>query len=80
MGRWRKTINIKEFLGDDTSPKGIKMAAEGIIPRLDHTFPTDRLQKAADMADADPETALLVFNDGLDRIYDWADRNRIWLA
>lgn len=80
MGRWVKTISIKEFLTDDDDAEAIKTAAEGIMSRLPGDAPIGRLVKAAKMADEDPETALLVFNDGMNRIYDWADLNRVWLA
>lgn len=75
---WKRTVKIKDLLTDEKTPEAIKNAAEGIIQRLP-SAPTTKLAKARDMADADPETALLVFNDGLSRVYDWADANRIWL-
>lgn len=76
---WRKTVKIKDLLTDEETPEAIKAAADGIIQRLPGA-PTSKLAKARDMADDDPETALLVFNDGLNRVYDWADANRVWLA
>lgn len=80
MGRWTRTINIKQHLTEDVSAAGIKSAAAAISAALPKSAWKSGLQKAADMADSDPETALLVFNDGLDRVYDWADANRVWLA
>ncbi len=71
-------MKIKDLLGEEETPEAIKAAADGIIQRLPGA-PTSRLAKAREMADSDPETALLVFNDGLNRVYDWADSNRIWL-
>jgi hypothetical protein len=75
---WKQRVKIKDLLTEEETPEAIKRAADGIIQRLPWA-PTNRLAKARDMADADPETALLVFNDGLNRVYDWADANRVWL-
>jgi hypothetical protein len=33
-----------------------------------------------DLVDDDPEGALDAVNDALDRVYDWADQNRVWIA
>lgn len=81
MSKWRKTINIKDAMSDDVSASGIKKAADTIMGRLSGSgAPYAKLEKARDMAGHDPETALLVFNDGMDRLYDWADDNSVWLA
>lgn len=80
MARWLQTIKIKDLLGSEEGPDAIIAAADGIKSRLPEGAPVSQLTKARDMANVDPETALLVFNDGMDRIYDWADRNRVWLA
>ena len=80
MGKWQRTIKIKDLLDGDTSPEGIIRASDGIIDRLSGKgAPYARIEKARDMAKHDAETALLVFNDGMDRIYDWADDNRVWI-
>lgn len=78
MAAWKRTVKIKHFLTDEETPEAIKRAADGIIKCLPGA-PTAKLAKARDMADADPETALLIFNDGMNSIYDWADMERIWL-
>ena len=80
MTRWTRTIQIRDLLTGDESAEAIKGAADGILSRLPSDVPTARIVKARDMADADPETALLVFNSGLDAVYDWADFNRVWLS
>lgn len=80
MAKWKQTIQIKDLLTEGTDAETIKTAADGIVSRLPSSAPTSRLIKAKEMADTDEETALLVFNDGLDRVYDWADDNRIWLG
>jgi len=77
--QWTRTIQIKDLLTDDKSAEAIKSAASGIISRLPDA-PTSRIAKARDMAGDDPETALLMFNAGLDAVYDWADFNRFWLS
>lgn len=81
MGRWTKTIKLKDAIGEDVSGDGILKASSEVMRRLTGTgAPCAKIERARDMAKHDPETALLVFNDGLDRIYDWADDNRVWLA
>lgn len=83
MSKWKQTINIKQHLSGDVSAEGIKKAATAItseVAAVTSTAPMIRFVAAYDMADADPETALLVFNDAMDRLYDWADDNRVWLA
>lgn len=80
MSRWIQTIKIKDLLSDADDAEAIKSAANGILSRVPTSAPTAKLAKARDMADEDPETALLVFNDGMNRLYDWADANRVWLA
>ena len=81
MPKWRRTIKFRDAIGEDTSPEGIDAAATRVMDRLAKTTaPVSRIEKARDMAADDPETALLVFNDGLNRIYDWADDQRVWLA
>jgi hypothetical protein len=79
---WRKTVKIKDLLTDDETPEAIKAAATGIRKRLPGAPDAllRKMSKARDMADADPETALLVFNDALSGIYSWADAERIWLS
>lgn len=80
MSKWKQTIQIKDLLAAGTDAAAIKKTADAIIERLPTEAPTSRLIKARDMADDDADTALLVFNRGLDSIYDWADDNSIWLA
>ncbi len=80
MSKWKQTIKIKDLLSDDDDAATIKHAADELVSRLPASAPTARIVKAKELADADAETALLVFNDGLNRIYDWADANRVWLA
>lgn len=76
---WKATVNIKDVLTDEETPEAIKRAADAIIKRLPGA-PHRLIMKARGMANEDPETALLVFNEGLNRVYDWADQNRIWLG
>lgn len=78
---WKRTIEIRDVLTDDTSAESIIHASTTIIERLKGTTaPVARLEKAKETASTDPETALLVFNDALDRVYDWADEHRVWLS
>ena len=80
MARWLKKVQIRDLLTEGQDAETIKTAADGIIARLPSEAPTSRLTKAKNIADQDPETALLVFNDGMNRIYDWADERRVWLS
>ena len=81
MAKWTRTIKIKDALSNDTSADGIRAASSTIMSRLKGAgAPLARVEKARDIAAHDPETALLVFNEGLNKIYDWADENRVWLA
>lgn len=82
MTKWKQTISINEHLSDDVSAEGIKRAAAGVtcaIKAASADAPIAGLQKASEMADEDSKTALLVFNDALHQLYDWADWNRVWL-
>lgn len=79
MSRWVREIKIKDLLLEKKDAETIKAAANGLIDRLPEDAPTHRVKKALELADDDPETALLVLNDGLSRIYDWADANGVWM-
>lgn len=80
MSKWRKRISLKDALSGDISAEGIIAASNTIMDRLRGSgAPYAKIEKARDMAGYDPETALLVFNDGMDRIYDWADESRVWI-
>lgn len=82
---WRKTVNIKDLLGDDESPEAVVRAASQMVQRLRRAFPDpdnaleDIIAEFNDIDTTDKQP-LLLFNDTLDSLYDWADSNRIWLG
>jgi hypothetical protein len=81
MGRWKKSISIREAIGEGDSEAGIISAAEAIHALLSDTdAPVEGLMEARDMAKTDTDAALEMFNDTLKEIYDWADENGVWLG
>lgn len=89
MAKWQKTINIKQFLGEDTSREAVETAARGIFGLLEIHYPNwetgdDRaladimfnLEGARDDKDVTAED----FNWILDELYDWGDHERVWLG
>lgn len=80
MGRWVRTIGIDHLITTDTTSGGIIKASEALIDLLTKEgAPMRLIAKAKAEALEDPEAALALFNSGLNRIYDWADENRIWV-
>ncbi len=79
MTRWKRKVEIRDLLTDEETPEAIIAASTGIIERLPDA-PTSRIAKAMGMANDDPDTALILFNAGLNDVYDWADYSRVWLA
>ena len=80
MGRWTKTVNIKPFITEDDSDAAAKACATGIrallVKRIiDYDFDfqiiLDDLETAETCGDV---------NDILERLYDWADANNVWLG
>jgi len=81
---WLKTINIKQFLSEETRDieivKNIGESIAGALTRGTKRFKCDTygLDDILDML-RDIES-LEDFNETLDELYDWADRNRVWLG
>ena len=81
MQKWKQTIKLKHLLGPDTSPEAIKKLAQGALGALQNTSaPCAGFEKALKLADEDEEVALLVVNDAMNTLYDWANANRVWIA
>lgn len=93
MRPWRRTVEIKDLLGDDPCPpaEDIRQKSKTIIARFDAAIPADR--RSSQMYDAIEEFDWLseatgdsddemvdAFNDCLERLYDAADADRIWLG
>lgn len=83
---WKHTINIKDLLtADDESPREIERTAKAIAERLRKASPepSDELRYIIEEFEdisAEDKRPLLLFNDTLDSLYDWADAERIWLG
>ena len=87
---WKHKIDIKQYLGEGTTDEDVVKAAKGIVRELKR-LPSklDGLSEAIDefedIAESthDPEdNEYLVeeFNYQLDKLYDWADYERIWMG
>ena len=85
MTKWRKTVNIKDLLGDDESPEEVVRVAAAIVGRLNKAFPDpdygleDIISEFEDIR-VDDKRPCLLFNDTLSSLYDWADAERVWLG
>jgi hypothetical protein len=85
--RWRKTIRIKQFLGDDGSDENARKVAGQIAkvllrePEYEYGDPeliylTDELVMLAESNDG----TCADLNEVLSGLYDWADDNRVWIG
>lgn len=90
MQRWRKTIDIKPLIHRDqanTDPTYVaglgKEVASLVRAKTTEADWTMSLEDALEMMeDIDPEDdeAVDMFNGALSELYDWADRERVWLG
>ena len=90
---WRRTVDIKQFL---TRAQDVEAAHEaaGTVPREDEYHGAAAMRDVARVLAQHPEFDLVVgdvqaatdeedveaFDRALDRVYDVADRERIWLG
>ncbi len=88
-GEWQFRINIRQHLGDDTDDAAIARAATCILAEIANPgLPAqDQLhtvraciEAARDSAEAGEPDAFRMFNDALDRLYDYGDDNSVWLG
>lgn len=90
MGRWRKTIKLKDLLSEDDSPENVRRVAAKVTARLkrepeydpfgDDVF-SDVVERMNDIAKSDMAgCGCDRFNDVLADLYDWADAERVWIA
>jgi hypothetical protein len=81
--RWRRTIDLKQFLSDDDSDENARKVAGRIATVLRRQPEYDELNFS--------ELALIVqeletvenareLNETLAEVYDWADGERIWIG
>jgi hypothetical protein len=92
IGRWRKTIPIKQFLSasdDDENARRVAAKIAAVLKRQSEYVEggfDDFSVLADEMADIehDPHgadyTAVEHVNDCLTALYDWADAERVWIA
>lgn len=83
MANWKRTVNIKPLIGEDSSDSGAQECARNISALLQDKL-MDLLTHDGDlMGIVDGFEAVETcddVNDTLDSLYDWADQNRIWLG
>jgi hypothetical protein len=78
---WTKKIVLRHLLTGETSAEAIKALANGAIEAVKNSdAPIAMFKKALALADKDEEVALVVVNDAMNKLYDWADDNRVWVG
>jgi len=81
MANWLRVLAIKDLISDDDSSIGAVRLAKRISKRL-KLIDSPEIKSLIDYfdkikkSDADP---LAEVNEGLKRLYDWADLNRVWI-
>ena len=73
--RWRKTVDIKQFLSGDNSDAGAQAAAKQIATQI-----RARLPEFEDVEEFDCVVTAGDLNCCLDLLYDYADEHRVWLG
>ena len=81
-GKWKSTLQIKDLLTEETTSEAIIRAANGIYDRLPPQARSikEDFRKAVSYAEKDAEVGLMVFNDAMEKLYDWADDTGVWVA
>lgn len=90
MQRWRKTIDIKPLIYRDqsnTDPvyvaglgKEVAYTIRTNITGTDWTISLEDALETMEEIDPDDDHAVDMFNGALSELYDWADRERVWLG
>jgi len=87
MKRWRKKVNIKQFLSDDGSPENAAKVARQIVGLLksecsQEIGEDDELAEIVGWMECIEveEDACEILNCYLNDLYDWADANRVWMG
>ena len=85
MTRWKRRIKIKDLLDGDDSPEEVVRIAAVVVERLRKDTPSGRdadldfvVSEFEDIT-AEDKKPVLLFDDALDQLYDWADYNRVWI-
>ncbi len=83
MVRWLYHFKVKDLFSDDESSKEAVRIAKEIVKRLQQNIKIPGQKKhlidyfnQIKESDADPLSEL---NEGLDRLYDWANINLVWI-
>lgn len=64
MSKWKRTVPIKDLLQGEGTSDDIRSAVDGIMTRLPEA-PSALLLRSKELADIDPDFALIIFNMGL---------------
>lgn len=90
MPRWHKTIDIKPILHRDqanTSPEHVSAVSKeiaalfrGAISDAEMDYTLEEAIELMESIEPDEDDACDVFNSALSDVYDWADRERVWLG
>lgn len=95
VGRWRKTVKLKDLLSLDDSDENVRRVAKAMSDRLkrqkdyeedgydDFSQTVDDMAQLATCADDEHDGGYTLcdhFNDCMAAIYDWADAERVWIA
>ena len=84
MVEWRHVIDVKQYLKDGTEASA---AAAGVLKEIaklqrkeefKDDSELDQIREEFQSLADDPETTDESFNDVLDRLYDWANGERVW--
>lgn len=77
VANWKKTVDIKPLLVEveDDDNQGAQRVAQSISTLLKASLPEypdiDHFEEVTDVEDC---------NEALDRLYNWADKNLVWLG
>lgn len=78
---WLYKINIKQYLGEKTNPAAVVKAKREIIRELKTIMPFNTWPEGQELVrKLDGVFTCDSFNRVLSLIYDFADRERIWLG
>ena len=77
MRNWKRTVSIKDLI-DPSQPADI--VADNIRKRLVHAFGSPDFALANIITDLGSVGTVEECDDLLDRLYDWADTNDVWLG
>lgn len=84
MRPWKHSIDIKTCIGAKGTAQESALRVLKELKKLERHFKEDFeyeqiAQEFKDLTE-DPESTVAVFDEALDRLYDWADTERVWLG